>query len=531
LVKLNDGLVSWYNKGDVVPASDGKASFPIGSQVQVGPGMVGTVTGYDGSASPYLIKLSNGLVAWYTRDQVQAVDTKALSAQGSVVRSAQVPTGSAQAGSVKAPVVGSIKAGSKTGSVKAEGGMISNAIQKASDTVAAVENKVAEEVHAVHDKVSGFFGMIGGLFHSNTKPGVGKGPGGVGKGVGSTVDVTQGDGSKARGHIVQDDGNNHLVQLHTDPPGKTTLVPASSVAPAESYAPDVGAGVEVLYEGEWYSGYVVAVPTASQDPPVYQVSCHADDADQITLVDGTHIRPYLSTEEKDVVATHLSNIKADKEKAAAREAAEKAAAEAAKRKAAAEQAAALKKKADELEAKKTTFKEKMDDLGLSCFYPAFTANGYDTEDSLESLHDNELATFGMKPGHISKFYQGFPRGKPYVISNYYLQSTATGITYTATKNITDDSHKTADFGTTVQGTEQHGGWLKVGIMYLPMKVDGKQVIFLQGTEPKNKPSVVAPSEPEGMVAKVENTVKTSMDALEERLSGGLSAFEHMLHFK
>jgi hypothetical protein len=38
----------------------------------VATGMIGTIVGRDGSSLPYLIKLDNGLVSWYSKDQVQA---------------------------------------------------------------------------------------------------------------------------------------------------------------------------------------------------------------------------------------------------------------------------------------------------------------------------------------------------------------------------------------------------------------------------------------------------------------------------
>jgi len=353
----------------------------------------------------------------------------------------------------------------------------------ASHVVEIPDNAVAEEVHAIHEKVSAFFGMIGGLFH--TKPGIVKGPGGSKVGIGSTVEVTREDGSQARGHIVGDGGVNYTVQLHTDPPGKTIFVAAASVAHTKSYAPEVGAGVEVLYQGDWFVGYVVGVPTVSQSNPLYEVMCHGDNPDELTLADPQSIRPLLSPEEKEVVDGELGAIKAAKEKEAAKQ-----------------------KKAKESVQKRSDFKEKMDDIGLGEFYVTFTANGYDTEDSLEFVQDDELVSFGMKAGHVSKFHQAFPRGKDFVVSNYYLESSAAGIVYTWTKSMSSDTHKVADFGSVVRGTELPDGWLKVGSMYLPAIVDGKRVLFPKGSEPKD-----APMEAFGAV---ENKAVSSIGSVESK---------------
>lgn len=402
-----------------------------------------------------------------------------------------------------------------------------NAVEdKVKNTVTAVKEKVAEEVHAVHDTVSGFFGMIGNLFHSNKKPETVKGPAGSALGKGSTVEVTRDDGSKARGHVVQDDGDSHLVQLHTDSPGKVITVSSSSVAHVTTYAPVVGAGVEVFYEGEWYTGHVVALPLACQDPPVYEVRCHGDPPDQQTFADERSIRPLLSPEERDVVAWHMADLQekknaADKAKAAAvaAEAAAKIEAEEAQRK-------------KDMEAKmKNDFKEKLDSSGLSSFYPSFIEHGYDTEDSLQHMHDDELRTFGMKPGHISKFYKAFPRGTPYKVSNALLKSSAAGIPYRSSKSLSDDSHMIAAFETVVQGTELLDGWLKVGVLYLPMAIDGKQVIFKQSNEKEEETPNEKPEKAEGIVAKVEEKVKGTVAAVENAVGEGLTAFEHMLHFK
>jgi hypothetical protein len=372
---------------------------------------------------------------------------------------------------------------------------------KVMDKVHDVEHKVEDVAHAVHDKVSGFFGMIGGLFH---KKGKGEGPAGDKHGIGSTVEVTKPDGSKERGHIVGEHGGDHLVQLHTAEPGVVTQIPADAIGPVTSYAPVVGAGVEVLFNGVWFSGYVVALPLIGQEPPLYKVQCHGDEENQITFADEASIRPLLSPEERSVVAGHMKEISAIKEKEDKAKAAANAAAAAA---AAAEQA-------------KADFKNKLDGAGLNTFYPCFTDHGYDTEESLEHMHDDELAGFGMKPGHLSKFYKAFPRGTEYVITNFHLKSSAPGIAYRSSKSMEDDSHRLEKFDAVVIGTEQVGGWLKVGNLYLPIEVDGAKVIFPKGDEPKEKPK-----------ESVKEKVIEKAEEVAAKVSSGLHSFAHMLHFE
>jgi hypothetical protein len=466
----------------------------IGEKV-LAAGVSGTIVAYDASStSKFLVKTTDGLLSWYPADQVTNEAGDPLTAAGSV------------------------KAGMTTSIVGA----------------------VAEEVHAIHDKVSGFFGLIGGLFHS--KAGNDKGPAGAKIGKGSCVEVTREDGSQARGHIVEDGGVNYTVQLHTDPPGTTVSVAAASVAHTKTYAPDVGAGVEVLYQGNWFAGYVVGLPTAGQSPPLYQVMCHSDNPDELTLADAQSIRPLLSPEEKEVVEAEMGAIRATKAKEAAKQ-----------------------KKAKESVQKRLDFKEKMDEVGLGDFYPSFMENGYDAEDSLEFVQDSELISFGMKAGHISKFHAAFPKGNNFVVSNVCLQSSAPGIVYYWTKDLSDDTHKVAEFGSVVRGTELPGGWLKVGKLYLPTMMEGKKVLFPQGSEPKEAPeaqtggatapAVTTESEPTGVVgramgavAAVENkamgavtavenkahaavdAVKGGVAAVESKFASTLDSFAHMLHF-
>jgi hypothetical protein len=572
-------------------------AIPVGEAVTV-PDGTGTVVGYDKSATPYLIKLKNGLVCWYAEDAVQAkAASQAGSKTGSVVGSITRSAGGSQAGGslvrnqavLKQPsqnfvagslipstrnssIVGSLveaPVGSGIGEkvlaagvsgtiiaydasstskflVKTTDGLLSwypadQVTNEAGDPLTAagsvkagmtssIVGAVTEEVHEIHDKVSGFFSMIGGLFHS--KPGNDKGPGGAKIGKGSCVEVTREDGSQARGHIVEDCGVNHTVQLHTDPPGTTISVAAASVAHTKTYAPDVGAGVEVLYQGNWFAGYVVGLPTAGQSPPLYQVMCHSDNPDELTLADAQSIRPLLSPEEKEVVDGEMGAIRATKDKEAAKQ-----------------------KKAKEAVQKRIDFKEKMDEIGLGDFYPSFLENGYDAEDSLEFVQDSELTSFGMKAGHISKFHAAFPKGNNFVVSNACLQSPAPGIVYYWTKDLSDDTHKVAEFGSVVRGTELPGGWLKVGKLYLPTMMDGKKVFFPQGSEPKDAPEDTTESKPTGVLGRamgavaaaeskamgaviaVENKAQAAVDAVkggvaavESKFASSLDSFAHMLHF-
>jgi len=400
---------------------------------------------------------------------------------------------------------------------------------------------VAEEAHKVHEKVSHFFGMIGGLFHSS-KSSKANGPAGSTLGKGSTVEVTRPDGIVERGHLVgyTDDDKAH-VQLHSYAPGMIHEFPASSISRAASFAPDVGAGVEAFFNDEWYPGIVLAVPTVSQDPPFYSVFCHGDKPNQRTLVDENSIRPLLSPEEKEVVAVHMADLKKEREEAAAIEAARAAAeAAAAAEKAAAEaEAAAKRKKAVDLIAAKASFKETLEEAELGQFVRALLDNGYDTEASLAFMQADELQEFGMKPGHVAKFYKAFPRGDKYVVSNANLGSSAPGVPYCNSKSLGDDSFAVAAFGSVVQGTEQLGGWLRVGMVYLPVSVDGLQILYRQGSEPNAEPpsgphpSMLgqAESKIKETVAEFAHTVMDTAVAVEGKVCGNLHAFAHMLHFE
>lgn len=132
LIKLDNGLISWYSScsfratdakpkeetvGDVAVVEGVSADINVGkaedikqerideetvgeSQVEpllnagakepvvsiearrdtvevVATGMIGTIVGHDDSSLHYLIKLDNGLVSWYSKDQFQARGAKA----------------------------------------------------------------------------------------------------------------------------------------------------------------------------------------------------------------------------------------------------------------------------------------------------------------------------------------------------------------------------------------------------------------------------------------------------------------------
>jgi len=241
------------------------------------------------------------------------------------------------------------------------------------------------------------------------------------------------------------------------------------------------------------------------------------------------------------VAVHMADLKTKREEAAAIEAARAAAeAAAAAKKAAAEaEAAAKRKKAEDLIAAKASFKEKLEEAELGPFVKPFLDNGYDTEASTAFMQEYELQEFGMKPGHVAKFYKAFPRGDKYVVSNANLGSSAPGVPYCNSKSLGDDSFAIAAFGSVVQGTEQLGGWLRVGRMYLPVSVDGKQILYRQGSEPNAEPpsgphpSMLgqAESKIKETVAEFAHTVMDTAVAVEGKVCGNLHAFAHMLHFE
>lgn len=380
-----------------------------------------------------------------------------------------------------------------------------------------VEHAAEDAYHKVHEKVSDFFGMVGSLFHSGKHHG-GTGPGGKGVGIGSTVDAWN-SGIWQRGHVVTMDSSTVGVHLFTHPAGSVTDFPKDDVKMVDSYAPVVGSGVEVLYNGTWYTGLLIALPAPGGDG-LYEVYCHGDDPEQRTMADENSIRPLLSPEEKQVVNGHMEGIHAAKRKE------DEAKARAAK---AAEAEAERKRQTKEAEAKKVEFKSKLEQWGLGSFFHKFEQDGYDTEESLAHMHDDEILAMGFRPGHVAKFYQAFPRGSEYVVSNANLRSTAPGVPFRTQKDMKYDSHQVAKFGSTVVGTEQLEGWLKVGKLYLPMEINGRRILYAKGTEPSETPEVRPPpkQEPESIMEKVESVVASAEEAAMEELHG----FAHMLHFE
>jgi len=385
------------------------------------------------------------------------------------------------------------------------------------NTFHEVEHAAEDAYHGVHKKVSDFFGMVGSLFHSGKHHG-GTGPGGKGVGIGSTVDAWN-SGIWQRGHVVTMDSSTVGVHLFTHPAGSVIDFPKGDVKCVDSYAPAVGSGVEVLYNGTWYSGLLVGLPEPGGDG-LYEVYCHGDDPEQRTMADQDSIRPLLSPEEKQVVNGHMEGVHAAKRKD------EEAKARVAK---AAEAEAERKRQIKAAESKKGEFKSKLEQWGLGSFFHKFEQDGYDTEESLAHMHDDEILAMGFRPGHVAKFYQAFPRGNEYVISNANLRSTAPGIPYRTQKDMKYDSHQVANFGTTVVGTEQLEGWLKVGKLYLPMEINGRRIIYAKGTEPSETPEV-RPSpkkEPESIKEEIGSFVASAEEAAMEELHG----FAHMLHFE
>jgi len=62
------------------------------------------------------------------------------------------------------------------------------------------------------------------------------------------------------------------------------------------------------------------------------------------------------------------------------------------------------------------------------------------------------------------------------ITNQSLKANTRGLAYRSTKDNSKVRNAVASWGTTVPGTENGDGWLKVGEWYLPMKVDGHTTI-------------------------------------------------------
>lgn len=410
---------------------------------------------------------------------------------------------------------------------------VENVAEHAVEVYHKVEGAVKKEVHEIHKKVSNFFGMIGDLFHSGKHHG-GTGPGGTSHGKGSLVEVMRMDGVIERGHLEEDISGEHCyVQLHST--GRVTQFPSSAVSLAASYEPVVGGGVEILYEGAWYPGVVRSLPVAGEEP-AYVVHCYGDEPDQLTLIGEGNMRPLLSQEEKLLVHAHMEEIAEQKAIEAEQRAKEERIREAEResRRREEEEKRAQERKKEEDKKLTLELKTKMERAGLGSFYEKFVEGGYDTEATLPDVHEAELSSFGMKPGHIGKFYEAFPQGLKYVVSNNVLQSPATGIAYRYSKDMDQDSHKIAPFGSIIVGTEQVGGFLKVGNMYLPMKEMGKSVIFLEGKEPP-----VGTSETMVMVDNVKDKVKETIADLEEnpivasvedKIHEKWKDFAHMLHF-
>jgi len=395
------------------------------------------------------------------------------------------------------------------------------------DAAAADEGivgKVMDEVHAVEDKVSGFFGHIGSLFHGggghteDAETGVTSkadddhaGPAGTKLGVGSSVQVIDESGNKF-GHIVimpaaagwfSSASDVYQIQCHQDARGTLTDVHESCLKPFESYEPTVGTGVEVLHEEKWYSGHIIALPADDKDKQDrWTVQCHDDPLGILTFADENCIRPLLSAQEQTVVRGAVIQEKADakdarkKVRADARvDAAAKV--EAAKVEAAKKATDDAKRASDDAIAKEketAAFKQIFPDNGLAEFYPKFVEHGYDSPDMCWDLTDDDLKDLGLKKGHITKFHKAFPRGLTYIMDNSDLKSTSAGLGYRTTKSFTGDAHNTAEWGSKVVGVDQHDGWLKVGIRFLPMELDKCRTMYPEGEGPKTMVQKVVAAE-------------------------------------
>jgi len=170
--------------------------------------------------------------------------------------------------------------------------------------------------------------------------------------------------------------------------------------------------------------------------------------------------------------------KAEKHARKAREAAEKKAIEDAARKV--------------KEEKDGKYKMMFDNNGLGQFHPIFMEHGYDAPETVHDLAEEDLRSFGMKGGHIQKFYQTFSRGATYIVHNGQLNSNSAGLGYRPAKNAAIDVHRVAAWGSKVQGIDQLDGWLKVGSRYLPMEVNGSVVIYPEAQGPP-PPKTMLPS--------------------------------------
>eukprot|EP00929_Paragymnodinium_shiwhaense_P045860 TRINITY_DN23383_c0_g1_i1.p1 TRINITY_DN23383_c0_g1~~TRINITY_DN23383_c0_g1_i1.p1 ORF type:complete len:393 (-),score=94.44 TRINITY_DN23383_c0_g1_i1:132-1310(-) len=68
----------------------------------------------------------------------------------------------------------------------------------------------------------------------------------------------------------------------------------------------------------------------------------------------------------------------------------------------------------------------------------------------------------------------------YVVDNSVLKSSKPGLTYRLSKDLDDkDDGNIAEFGSTVTGTDEGDGWLKVENRYLPKTLGGKRVLMLE----------------------------------------------------
>lgn len=416
----------------------------------------------------------------------------------------------------------------------ASGGAISNAVHNVeaavSGAVHSVEDKVSGAVHSVEDKVSGFFHGIGSLFHrgggAKKCPDTGKvsaadaeheGPAGTKMGVGSSVEVIQQDTENLKGHIVEKVKGPHFwsadlwsVQCHKDPRGTCLHVPESLLRPLPSYAPTVGSGVEALYEGTWYSGCIVAMPADDKEGR-YTVQCHDDPDGTHTFCDAASIRPLLSDQEKVVVQGAAAKERAGA-KQANRDDKKKQKADKEQQKAndvAAEKKAKLKTAAD--------FKKCLTDNGLGAFHQTFLEHGYDSAVSAVDLNDDDLKSFGLKGGHISKFHQAFPRGATHVLDNSELKSKSTGLGYRASKSLDGDAHNVAKWGSTVVGVDQHDGWLKVGLRYLPMEINGCRTMYDEASPPKTA------------IQKAEGAAAGVVHSAEGAVGGAVHGLAHLFH--
>jgi len=326
--------------------------------------------------------------------------------------------------------------------------------------------EVQQEITVHEEKVSAFFEVLGALFHKGVAKS--KGPAGNEIGVGSHVEYLD-NGKIVRGHVMAlpNAQGAWTIQRHIDARGCLTFVPNQKVRPVTSHRPVVGSGVEVLYQGAWYTGHIVMLPADDVDKlGRFTCQCHDDPEGVHTYADSDTMRPLLSDAERDVVQKALTK---EKEKAQP-EGAGTTAKEGDKQPV---EELKLMTKADEEE----EFRKMFFDNGLGKFYPVFLEHGYDTLEMLQLLDDQELREFGLKSGHMAKFHAVFPRGNTYLIDKRRLRTNSPGLAYRDQMNLHGNVLMYAEWGTKVMGLEQDGGWLKVGLRYLPMMLDGVRVIF------------------------------------------------------